>query len=329
MLSIPGDSIMQRFSLSSARISPFNVAMRCRLAAPVGAILILASAAAQAQNPGELADQVTVTVQSGRQFRGQVNARTTAKQLWLRAGSDTAYVLRPIDWGRVTEAEGAGQTWSAGDFKRVALAKIRGFGEDPFRDDPRPPSSKPTGGPPPKAPHPTDNPAAETVRAVDVAAELGHWSAGVEADGLLVSVTPKDATGWPTAVDGTLELSLLGQRFVPLLANADQFPELARWTQVVTAGDFTDGVAVYRLPFQALHPDFNVDLGSLGLVHARLAVPGQGVFEATTGATPIRQLNPVRDRLQQQIGQRYWPAERTDRGKTTPPAYFSAQPGSY
>ena len=115
---------------------------------------------------------------------------------------------------------------------------------------------------------------------------------------------------------------------MPLLANADQFPELARWTQVVAAGDFTDGVAAYRLPFQALHPDFNVDLGSLGLVHARLSVPGQGVFEATTGATPIRQFNPVRDRLQQQVGQRFWPIERTDRPKTYPPAYFSGTAGN-
>jgi hypothetical protein len=292
-------------------------------------MLILASAAAQAQGPADLADQVTVTLQSGRQFRGRVNARTTARQLWLRAGIDTAYVLRPIEWDRVTKAEGAGRTWSAASFKRVVLAHIMGLGEDPFRDDQNPPNRKPAGRPRLELPHPADMPASETVRAVDVSAELGHWSAGVEADGLLVSIAPKDTMGWPTAVDGTLELSLLGQRFVPLLANADQFPELARWTQVVAAGDFTDGVAVYRLPFQALHPDFNVDLGSLGLVHARLTVPGQGVFEATTGATPIRQLNPVRDRLQQQAGQRFWPLERTDRGKTTPPAYFSAQPGTY
>jgi hypothetical protein len=145
---------------------------------------------------------------------------------------------------------------------------------------------------------------------------------------LLVSITPRDANGEPAAVDGILEMSLEGQRFVPLVAG-DQFPELARWTQAVAADDFVDGVAEYRLPFQALHPDINVDLGSLGVVHARLSVPGNGVFDATTGATPIRQFNAVRDRLQQQLGQRFLPTERTDRGTSGPPSNFWAQPGTY
>ena len=72
---------------------------------------------------------------------------------------------------------------------------------DPFKDDQPPRSRQPAGNPRPEAPHPADVPASETVRAVDVGAELGHWSAGTEADGLLVSVTPKDANGWPVAVE--------------------------------------------------------------------------------------------------------------------------------
>lgn len=286
---------------------------------------------AQAAGPVPGGVGITVTLASGRQFRGEVDSRTTVTQLWLRCGSATAHVLRPVDWGRVVRAEAGATRWTAAEFKQAVLSG------NPFSDERTavpgaavPAMSPPVSAPAVERPHPSDvPPPAGPIQAVDVAAELGQWSAGTETDGLLVSITPKDSSGAAAAVDGTLELSLDGQRFVPLLTDANQFPELARWTQRVSAADFADGTATYRLPFQALHPDFNVDLGSLGLVHARLTVPGQGVFEATTGPTLVRQLNPVRDRRQQQLGSRFWPNERTDRSKTTAPAYFWAQPGTY
>lgn len=287
--------------------------------------------AARAAGPIPPAVPITVTLASGRQFRGLVDTRTTGSQLWLRCGNATAHILRPVEWGRLVRAEAGGNHWTAAEFKQAILSN------DPFSDERRadpagagPTPALPTSTPAVERPHPSDVPApAGPIQAFDVAAELGHWSQGTEADGLLVSIAPKDSSGALAAVDGTLELNLQGQRFVPLLADANQFPELARWTQRVAAADFANGTATYRLPFQALHPDFNVDLGSLGLVHARLTVPGQGVFEATTGPTAIRQFNPVRNRRQEQLGGRFWSDERTDRGKTTPPAYFWAQPGTY
>lgn len=287
--------------------------------------------AARAAGPTPAGTSITVTLASGRQFRGEVDSRTTGSQLWLRCGSPNAYILRPIAWSQLLRAEAGPKSWSPADFQRAVFADIPPADKAPAENEALSPAASATADHhPAERPHPADVPApAAPIRAVDVRAELGHWSTGTEADGLLVYVTPRDAAGDPASADGTLDLNLLGQRFVPLLADANQFPELAHWSQAVSAGDFAGGTAVYRLPFQALHPDFNVDLGSLGLVHARLIVPGQGVFEATTGPTVIRQINPVRNRRQQQLGQRFWPDERTDRAKTTPPAYFWAQPGTY
>ena len=88
--------------------------------------------------------------------------------------------------------------------------------------------------------------------------------------------------------------------------------------QTLTPQDLTPRGYAFRLPFQAIHPEFNLQVGSVGLVHARLAVPGTGVFEATTNTISVRPVNPIRDRLQVQQGSRFLPTERT--GQSVQPA---------
>ncbi len=287
------------------------------------------TAIARAADTLPLGGTLTVRVTSGREFRGWMHERTTTRQLWLQSGSGAMSVLRPIDWSRIVDIETPGKIWPVAQFKAAAMAAAARADQDPFRDDPQQPAAQPVKGKRQSVPEPADKPESEPIRSLDVQVELGHWNAGTEASGLLVMIQPLDAAGQPQPVSGTLELSLHGQRFVPLV-DGEQFPELARWTHMVANDDFTAGRAVYSLPFQALHPEFNVDLGTLGLVHARLTVPGEGVFEASSGAVAIRQPNAVRDRLQtQQSGQRFFYDELTGRGETFKPSYFWAQPGTY
>jgi len=72
--------------------------------------------------------------------------------------------------------------------------------------------------------------------------------------------------------------------------------------------------AVYRLPFQAVHPEFDTDWAAHGLVHVRLTVPGHGVFEASQEVVRIRAFSPIRDELEMSTGRRFFPIERTGRG---------------
>jgi hypothetical protein len=91
------------------------------------------------------------------------------------------------------------------------------------------------------------------------------------------------------------------------------FPTIARWTRTVRREEFGPQGYVFRLEYDAVHPEFQLKLGPYGLLHAVLAVPGYGAFEASASATSLRPYNPMRD--QQFDRQRFLPNERTGQGK--------------
>jgi hypothetical protein len=92
------------------------------------------------------------------------------------------------------------------------------------------------------------------------------------------------------------------------------FIAAGHWAQEVRPEDFGPAGTVYRLRFQAVHPEFS-RVAPRGAVHACLTVPGQGTFQSTAGTAPIRPFSPVRNQLQQITGQRFFPNERTDDGR--------------
>ena len=102
----------------------------------------------------------------------------------------------------------------------------------------------------------------------------------MESSGFTVTIFPTDADGQLTPASGTLDVDLIGQRLSGD-DTAGDFPSVGHWTMEVSPSDFGPSGAVYRCPFQAVHPDFDYDLRPIGLVHARLTVPGDGVFEAS------------------------------------------------
>jgi hypothetical protein len=166
--------------------------------------------------------------------------------------------------------------------------------------------------------------AAPSVQSVRVEASVGNWDGDPEPDGLVVRVFPLDANGVITPVSATAVVTLTGvsgrRRPSPessMRAVDDQFPRLGRWSETVRPSDYGVYGATFRLPFQAVDPGFDRHQRGYGLVHVRLTVPGQGVFEASSEPTTIRPLSVVRDRHESVHGTRRLPTESAGRSRTS------------
>jgi hypothetical protein len=250
---------------------------------------------------------VTVLLASGRHFTGAVDSRTDDAHLWLRAEENLIELLRPIDWDRVVSAQIGGKKLSSSEFRAAAKnLKTTQTEREPAEANEAISNSF-------SAVAQSANRAAirNPVRSIDFDATLGHWAAGVEATGIVITLRPLDADGRLVAIDGTLDVDLIGQRFT-VVSEGNGFPPLGRWTVAVSAADFDPSGAVYRLAFQAVHPDFQFDLDPHGLVHSRLSVPGDGAFEASQALVRIRAYSSVRDHAQQTTGSRFLPIERVE-----------------
>lgn len=269
------------------------------------------------------AGNVTVEVLSGRTFTGQLDARTSDERLWLRLGTNSVSVLRPIEWPRIVRLD-VGGTSLLGEELPDRLAEV-------WQITNRPPQP---GEPPDDAAHQPEQTTASLARDpmsapeldyrvrhddfrkasrvqfIRVDAYVANWNASPEVDGIVVEVSPYDQYGEVVPVHGTLHVELVGAR------GGTQSPRrrpvrLADWVRSVDPARFGPWGAVYRLPFQAVHPDFDFSVGPIGMVLVRLSVPGQGTFEATVSDARIRPYSAFRDHLQQTEGRRFLTRERT------------------
>ena len=283
---------------------------------PIGTAL--AQPADQAA-PDETITVETITVQtaSGRSFTAVLDRQTDVDRLWLRWERKSVVVRRPIDWDRVEQVHVAGKVLSGEEFLDVvrAVRQENPFREEAARTKPRVVvmrtmgSAVAAGRTPPHAPVP-DTP---RVCSLAIEATLVNWDSDVEADGLVVHVYPLDGYGDVVPVRGTLNADLTAER-VEIVKRPQPFHTIGRWTRQVSQDDFGPHGAAFRLPFQGVHPEFDLSAATFGLVHARLSVPGQGTFEATADTVRIRAASPVRDRLEQFTGRRFFPQERIGRG---------------
>ena len=260
---------------------------------------------------------ITVELVSGRTFTAEIDGRTDAAQLWLRWQQTGGELLRPIRWDCVVRARVGGEDMSGEQFHAL-VRRLRS--EVPA--EPETPTPRNTivmiGAPAP--PRPVIAPAgpagaAPTPRVTSLAfdAMVGRWDENVEADGLVLHVYPLDAQGAIVPVRGTIEVDLTAEQIGPVLL-PHPFIAAGHWAQEVRPEDFGPAGAVYRLRFQAVHPEFS-RVAPRGAVHACLTVPGQGTFQSTASTAPIRPFSPVRNQLQQLTGQRFFPNERTDDGR--------------
>jgi hypothetical protein len=254
-------------------------------------------------------ETVAVELASGRTPAGLIDARTDATLLWLRWERGTAAVSRPIEWDRVVKARIAGQELTGDEFQRMVKAIRRDM-----------PPTKPAAGNtivikgPPGATAAAEPPASSAapttprVRSLTIDATVANWDAAPAVDGLLVRVYPLDAAGAVVPVHGSLEVELIG-RSMGAVIQSQPFARLAYWSQPVRVVDFGVNGAVYRLPFQGTHPEYDTNVASQGAVLARLSVPGRGTFQATASTVRIRPYSAVRDQLQQATGRRSFESE--------------------
>jgi len=264
-------------------------------------------------------ESVTVELASGRSFTARLDPRTDASRLWLRAQRGLATVERPIRWERVVRATVAGQDLSGEQFQQIVQRVRRDL---PAQDDRalKPRVITITGSPEPIETGPTSasGPDRDTVpprvRSLAIEAVVANWDNDVEVDGLLVRVYPLGDYGELVSVGGTLQVDLTSRRYTPA-RGARSFSEMGRWMRRIYAADFGPRGAVVRLPFQRVHPEFDLDVSHYGAVHARLNVPGQGTFETTESTVRIRPASAVRDELQQATGRRFFFHERTGDGR--------------
>lgn len=271
------------------------------------------------------AESITVWLQSGRQFTGVVDAKTDTQQLWLRSGDTTVGIQRPIEWQRIVKAESAGKPIDQTEMQ--ALAKLdkplvppqqeaiqlpfRGVFVEPVAQ------AEERGGSRIKLPN---------IRSLAADAFAANWDSDVESDGLVVQLYPLDRERNTVPVQGTLEVEL----FAPQVRGSNDAPYarglsntlIGRWSRSVSPEDFTAHGATFELPFQAVHPEFDLRVVPYGMVHVRLSVPGQGVFDTTQDLVRIRPWSPLRDSLWSHEGRRFLHTERTGR-----PASAANRPG--
>ena len=289
------------------------------------------------------AETVSVTLASGRHFTAQIDSRTDEQHLWLRFGERSVKLLRPIRWDRIRAAEHKEQILTAEELKTLATSidhatslQTRVAEQDSFFDKTQQGSSherlanwvhdiqatRAAAG---------DAASVDTMTMADVArwavasenrvhsvqfdAWLSNWDGDVEADGLILNIIPLDNHGGIVAVDATVTVEL----FAPVASKFHEAPhdrgqsvrEIARWTELVSAGEIGPAGAQLRFPFQTMHPEFDSRVGNHGLVHLRLAVAGHGVFEHSLDGIRIQPFAPLRDHLERSVGQRFLPTERT------------------
>lgn len=249
--------------------------------------------------------QLTVHLASGREFTAHVDTRTDDDKLWLRFSSGGGSLLRPIAWERVVGAEIDGQ--------KVKLAELRGICGNVKSRAPAP-KLLPVAPVLAKAIPPSPAPIVTSIR---IDSWLANWDADVETDGIMVQLQPLDENGQIVAVRGVVEVELFAaqrRKFHEAPQSGGWMTELMqRWTERIEPVQLGTSGILLRLPFAALHPEFNREVDGWGLVHVSLAVPGSGVFEQSLDGVRLRNWSPVRESMYLQNGQRFFSTEQTGR----------------
>ena len=296
--------------------------------------LVIAAVATSATTGRAGEPQLVIDVASGRQFRGTLDSDSTSDQLVLRSDQAGITLRRPIRWERVVGATVDGAPIEVAALRARVQAGIPAGVPAGFRvqEGNRGQETGDRGGTllrriEMRGPARTDAAASEEaaseeppkVAMVAFDPSIANWDADVETDGVLINVVPLDINQRLVPVSGTLEVEL----FAPQRRTLDLAPQsggdtlelVERWTRAITPDDFGPSGVRLRLPFGAITPELqpNWTAWHYGLVHARLAIPGQGVFEDSRDGVRIRPFAPNRDRLEMKTGQRFLSTENLGR----------------
>jgi hypothetical protein len=250
---------------------------------------------------------IAVVDERGDELSGTFDARSDDQALWLRREAGGIMLAHSISWDRIASVTLDGKSISTSELlaRRIQLASTaqpavaesvaaaNSWQAAPIVNEV---SYAMVANRPPR------------VRSLELlSAAMVNIDRDVEPDAVAISLAPIGAHGIPMAVRGNLRATLVGQRR-PLNSGAIEFGELERWSQLVRAEDFVDGVATYDLPLRITRPEWEFDLTPDALLTVELTAIGHGSF---AGSAPlvIRRFNPLRDQMQLFGGSRFAPAE--------------------
>lgn len=279
-------------------------------------------------DPGQL---VRIRMQNARVLTGYADAQSDDRQLVLRGTSANVVLRTRVPWEHVRSAIVADSELSAQQlrqqwtqivtpgppsmFRNAALTNVRSVASEDGHTAIR----NSVGGlvTVSGSPDRLRNSPDLAVRSLQFSTQPANWDADAAIDGLQITVVPTDRWGRLVAVDGQLDLNLLGLTHSPggqaqPGLSPVEFPVLETWTQTVRRSDFTSAGAFYRLEYRKLRPDIDTDVVPLGLLSGRLTVPGTGTFAASEEVTVFRPYSPLRDLHQMFRGTRTLPPESRD-----------------
>lgn len=299
---------------------------------PARLILAVGLVLAVLGSGGTFAEEIVLL--DGRRLDAVVDGRTDGERLWFRTGGPRAYAVRAVPWSRVRFVRDGQRRYSASEFAH-AVGTTRG-------EELQPADSPGSNSKDLKAevagrnvlhidgqtdPHPAESlgqgrdgrerdgdrrrgnaPRATRLVALSASALAASWDRDGLWDGLILRLRPLDAGRRIKPVSGALSVTLHGSESTGTWGRREPLA-LERWTRSLTVESFRPGGAVVLLPYRSYLPEQDARIGSLGLVHVRLSVPGEGVFEESLDLVRLRRFSPSRDQLFLQTGSRLLPHE--------------------
>ncbi len=250
-------------------------------------------------------DLVRAQTQDGKISTGEVDAETDDNLLWLRLTAPSIVVKHGIRWSVISKISHADRQFSAAEFRPVAEKLKSAVPADIFS-----PKATDRVGKPDVESNRGKTVPSRRVQSIRIETVAANWDADVELDGLELWVIPVTADGGVLPVEGMLSVQLIGQNYA---RRGPAYPTIGRWSRRVRIADYDDfRGALYRLPFQTVNPEFDLDFGWSGIVNCRLSESGHGNFEASRDVR-VRTSSSLRDQLQLRTHRRFFPSERTSR----------------
>ncbi len=313
--------------------------LQCSIIAILAALLQgLMAEVVSAQDASAAVTDVTVYMMNGRKTIGQVDSTTDETHLVIRRSSANVVLRTRVLWTSINKVEIDKQTVSVNSFQQQwpdlkSDGPQSAFALSPssikiYRaSDPESESVSSRHGnvmtitnelpASIAAATATGARSQASVRSLQFFTQAANWDDDVAIDGLLIHVRPVDASGHMVAINGTLDVKLIGLTQtlggqVQQGRSPVEFPVLETWSQPIRQSDFTSEGAVYRLEFRRYQPDQDVNVEPIGLTNARLSVPSVGTFAATEDLTWLRPYSQIRDLHQMYRGTRILPQETRD-----------------
>ncbi|MEZ6048364.1 MAG: hypothetical protein R3C11_22875 [Planctomycetaceae bacterium] len=269
--------------------------------------------------------QIEVTTVNGREIRGYVDSRTNSEELILTIADNEAQVTSHLPWRVISTVRLGGYTLTLAELQNQLPALQQEFNMRPafggwtaegIHISQEIPASISEPLPAPPLPESELPATPRRVTSLDINADVANWDRDPERDGILLEVRPLDNNGDLIPVDGQVECELIiehktweGGEYISRLP--ERFEVVARWTQPIQQTDFRSSGVTLKLPYRVRHPESDLLIDPDALVHARLKVPGEGVFTASYEIVRLRPFSSIRDEFQLYEGNRYFPQERT------------------